>query len=253
MIKSINKAIEILELLKKYPEGLSLVEICTLLNIPKTTAFGLLKTLTTSLYLLKDEKSTYKLGPALISLGQVASLGMNIQKIIYPILEDLSLKIGVDSFLMVPIGYKGTVIERVNGKESVRVIERFGNEFYLHCGATRKAILANKSDKFIKSYIKDVIEKENAQIKSSDLINTLNKIKKEGVAISFGDYAKGTIGVGAPLYNYKGEVIASIGINLLENDKITEEKINEIKNIVKLKAEEGTKKLEILSINTIKY
>lgn len=252
MIKSINKAVEILELLKKYPQGLNLSEICILLNLPKTTAFGLLKTLTNSSYLIKPDKVTYKLGPALISLGQVASSEINIQKIIYPILEELSLEIGVDSFLMIPVGYKGVVLERVNGKESIRIIERFGNEFYLHCGATRKAILANKSKAFIESYLEEVIKNKKLNNKKEELLDILKKIKEEGVAVSFGDYAKGTIGVGAPLFNSREEVIASIGINLLENSKLTGNRIDEIKKIVKNKAEKGTKLLKDLAVNNIK-
>ena len=45
MIKSLNKAIEILELLKKNPSGCSLLQIYTTLGIPKSTAYGLLQTL----------------------------------------------------------------------------------------------------------------------------------------------------------------------------------------------------------------
>ncbi|KID48858.1 hypothetical protein C095_08960 [Fusobacterium necrophorum subsp. funduliforme B35] len=52
----------------------------------------------------------------------------------------------------------------------------------------------------------------------------MKKIKEEGVAVSYGEYAKGTIGIGAPLYDYTEEVVASLGINLLEDDFLTEEK-----------------------------
>ena len=55
MIKSLNKAIEILELLKKNPSGYSLLQIYTTLGIPKSTAYGLLQTLFSKMYILKDE------------------------------------------------------------------------------------------------------------------------------------------------------------------------------------------------------
>ena len=73
MIKSLNKAIEILELLKKNPSGCSLLQIYTTLGIPKSTAYGLLQTLFSKMYILKDENLLYKLGPALIFLGKVAA------------------------------------------------------------------------------------------------------------------------------------------------------------------------------------
>ena len=50
MIKSLNKAIEILELLKKNPSGCSLLQIYTTLGIPKSTAYGLLHTIVKNVY-----------------------------------------------------------------------------------------------------------------------------------------------------------------------------------------------------------
>jgi len=243
MIKSLSKAIEILEILKKSPKGCSLLQIYTTLGIPKSTAHGILKTLMGKMYVLKDESTHfYRLGPALISLGKVASLELNIKNIAYLVLEKLSLELGVDSFLMIPIGYKGTIIERVDGLQSVKIVENYGNEFYLHCGAMRKAILAHKDISFIEDYINNVIEKnENIKISSSKLKGDLKKIKSEGVAISYGEYAKGTIGIGAPIYNSNGEVIASLGINLLETKDLTEKRIKELKEIVREKAIEVSK------------
>ncbi len=243
MIKSLSKAIEILEVLKKSPKGCSLFQIYTTLGIPKSTAHGILKTLMEKVYVLKDENTHfYRLGPALISLGKVASLELNIQNIAYLALEKLSLELGVDSFLMIPIGYKGTIIERVDGLQSVKIIENYGNEFYLHCGAMRKAILAYKEASFIEDYMKDIIEKnENTQISQSKLKQDLNKIKDEGVAVSYGEYAKGTIGIGAPIYNSSGKVIASLGINLLETKDLTDERVKELKKIVREKSAEVSK------------
>ncbi|AYZ72892.1 IclR family transcriptional regulator [Fusobacterium necrophorum] len=248
MIKSLNKAIEILEILKNSSGGCSLAYIYTKLNIPKSTAYGLLQTLVSKMYVLKDEKSLYKLGPSLILLGKRASLEMGIQNIVLPILRELSSEIEVDSFLMVPTGYKGIVLERVEGTQSIHVIEKFGNEFYLHCGATRKAILANKSEQFISEYIETVFKnkKNRPNISIEELKTSLKKIKEEGVAVSYGEYAKGTIGIGAPLYDYTEEVVASLGINLLEDDFLTEEKIKKYKEIVRLKSIEASKKMGYL-------
>lgn len=249
MIKSVNKAIEILEILKKHPEGCSLYDVYTSLGIPKSTAYGILKTLVDKIYVLKDRNSIYKLGPALIFLGKVASKEINIKKIALPIMEEVSAKIKVESFLMIPLGYKGTVLERVEGEESVKIIERFGNEFFLHCGATRKAILANKSEKFIEMYLKEVIDNKenNIDISSKHLREKLKEIKKEGVAVSYGEYAKGTVGIGAPIFNNFGEVIASLGINLLENESLTQKRIEELKIIIKTKACKISKNMGYLS------
>lgn len=243
MIKSLNKAIEILEVLRKFPGGCTLTQIHTTLGIPKTTTYGILKTLSEKMYIVKDDNSLYKLGPALIFLGKVASVEAKVQNIGYPILKELSQQTKVDSFIMVPVGYKGTVLERVDGEESIKIIERFGTNFFLHCGATRKAILANKSQKFIDEYIKNVIEnkKNKIEIKAEELRKALAKIREEGAAVSYGEYAKGTIGIGAPIYDHTNKVIASLGVNLLEGPDVNDEKINEFKKILKERASQISK------------
>ncbi|WP_163469020.1 IclR family transcriptional regulator [Fusobacterium sp. IOR10] len=245
MIKSLSKAIEILEVLKKSPKGCSLSQIYTTLDIPKSTAHGILKTLTMKMYVLKDERTHfYKLGPALVSLGKGALSVINIKNIAYLALKNLSLESGVDSFLMIPVGYKGTIIERVDGLQSIKIIENYGNEFYLHCGAMRKAILAHKEISFIDDYIENVIKKnKNLKISSVKLKEDLNKIRNEGAAVSYGEYIKGTIGIGAPIYNNKREVIASLGINFLKNKELNDEKVKVLKEIVKKKAEEVSGKM----------
>ncbi|WP_022819508.1 IclR family transcriptional regulator [Fusobacterium russii] len=245
MIKSLNKAIEILEILKNNPKGCSLLQIYTTLGIPKTTTYGILKTLAAKMYVLKDKDSLYKLGPALIFLGKAAIAESKVQDIALPVLRELSAQIKVDSFLMIPIGYRGSVLERVDGEQSVRIIEKFGNDFFLHCGAMRKAILANKDEKFINEYILNVIEsgKYKLEITTLELRKALKKIQEEGVAVSYGEYAKGTIGVGAPIYDYNKKVIASVGINLLESKELTDEKIEELKKIIRDKGKEISKSM----------
>ncbi|MDO4690627.1 MAG: IclR family transcriptional regulator [Fusobacterium sp.] len=245
MIKSLNKAVEILEILKNNPKGCSLLQIYTTLGIPKTTAYGILKTLIAKMYVLKDEDSLYKLGPALIFLGKAAIAESKVQDIALPVLRALSTQIKVDSFLMIPIGYRGSVLESVDGEQSVRIIEKFGNDFFLHCGAMRKAILANKDEKFIDEYISNVIEsgRYKIEITASDLRLALKKIKEEGVAVSYGEYAKGTVGVGAPIYDYNKKVVASVGINLLESKELTNERIEELKKIIRDKGKEISKSM----------
>lgn len=244
MIKTLDKTIEILDILKETTGGCSLVHIHKSLGMPKSTVHGILKTLIKHMFVSKDEDThLYKLGPGLITLGKKASLEVKIQKIAHPILKDLSYETGVDSFLMIPIGYKGIILEKIEGNENIKIVEKFGNEFYLHLGATRKAILAYKPKEFIDDYIKIIINncKRKNHITESELLLNVSQIKENGVAVSHGDYAKGTIGIGAPVFNSLGEVIASVGINILETPSIDDNKIKSLMKIVKEKAMEISK------------
>lgn len=235
MIQSLLKTIEILEILK-VNKSCTIAKIVEEQGLPPSTVHRILKTLCSKKYVVKDGNSHYyMLGPALISLGTAASKNIHLQKIAYPILKKLVTLTGEDSFLVIPVGNKGIVLERLDGPRTLKIVEEFGDELYLHYGAIRRAILAYQDKKFIESYIKKVIDGKKCKLKMTgeELFEKIEKIKREGISTSSGDYVKGTMGIAAPIFNSSGKVIASIGIVALKNKGLTEDRIENLKEIVK--------------------
>lgn len=50
----------------------------------------------------------------------------------HPLLSALSARTEEDSYLVIPVGNKGLVIEKVDGPNHIKVVEEFGYEMYLH-------------------------------------------------------------------------------------------------------------------------
>jgi DNA-binding IclR family transcriptional regulator len=206
---------EVLEVLNGSKSGYSIAYLAQHLSLPPSTVHRLLQTFCVKKYVVKDAKShEYKLGPALISLGITARNNLHLQDFAKPILEKLAKETSDDAYLAILSGYKGLILEHINGPHPLRILETFGFELDLHCGAIRKALLAYQPDEFVKRYIKTVIKgpqpfpKTDAQT----LRDILFKIKSEGVAISRSDYIRHAVGVGAPIFDVDGKVSASIGI-----------------------------------------
>ena len=94
-------------------------------------------------YVIRDDRShTYRLGPALIPLGKAAARGIRLQDAAHSILTQLAKQTKEDAYLVIPVGNKGLVIEKVDGPSHLKVVEEFGYEMYMHCGAIRKVLLA---------------------------------------------------------------------------------------------------------------
>ena len=105
-------------------------------------------------YVIRDEHAhTYQLGPALISLGRAAADNVRIQDAALPILKNLSYCTREDSYLIIQVGDKGLVLDKTDGPNHLKVVEEFGYEMDLHCGAIRKALLAFQSDEYIRRYL----------------------------------------------------------------------------------------------------
>jgi DNA-binding IclR family transcriptional regulator len=242
MMQSLVRALEVLEALSGGTKSsYSIAYLAQKLSLPPSTTFRLLQTLCAKKYALKDEKShEYMLGPALIPLGITARNNLHLQNFAYPILEKLVGQTAADAFLVIPAGNKGLVLEHINSRNSLRVLENFGFELDLHCGAIRKTLLAYQTEDFIENYIATVVVGPHAFPKTDagTLRDTLAKIRKDGVAVSHSDYISGAVGIGAPVFDSDGELIASIGIITPESKVSAGNRLEELTGTVKNAASE---------------
>ena len=241
MIQSLLRSLELLEVLKEKNRSFTIAELAETMNLPPSTVHRILQTFCEKKYVIRDERShTYRLGPALIPLGKAASKGIRLQDAAKPVLSALSEQTGEDVYLIIQVGNKGLVIEKHDGPSHLKVVEEFGYEMYLHCGAIRKVLLAYQTPNFIDDYFKNIIMQDRAfpYVRPSDLSVELEKIKAEGIAISRGDYVSDAIGIGAPVFNADGVVSASIGIIAPKLRIINDEHLHNLQEHVKRYAAE---------------
>jgi DNA-binding IclR family transcriptional regulator len=242
-MQSLVRALEVLEALNGSgtKSSYSIAYLAQKLSLPPSTIFRLLQTLCAKKYAIKDEKShEYMLGPALIPLGITARNNLHLQNFAYPILEKLVGQTAADAFLVIPSGNRGLVLEHIDSRNSLRVLENFGFELDLHCGAIRKTLLAYQSKEFIEAYIDTVIGDPQAFPKTDarTLLDTLAEIRKDGIAVSHSDYINGAAGIGAPVFDDGGRLIASIGIITPESKAAAGNRLEELTQAVKNAASE---------------
>ena len=183
MIQSLLRSMELLEVLREKNTSFSIAELAEAMALPPSTVHRILQTFCEKKYIIRDERThTYRLGPALIPLGKAAARGIRLQDAAHPVLESLSRESKEDSYLVIPVGNKGLVIEKVDGPSHLKVVEEFGYEMYLHCGAIRKVLLAYQTPAFIDQYFKTIIVNDQAfpHVRPEDLKAELKKIRRDG-------------------------------------------------------------------------
>src|SRR5258708_14997019 len=80
--RAVSKALEVLEFLQTESDSLSMNEIAMRLQLSKTSAFRILRTLETTGYVTQDGRGQYKLAPGIHAvtptqwLGQCGRVGM---------------------------------------------------------------------------------------------------------------------------------------------------------------------------------
>ena len=223
MIQSLVKAANVLDILKSENRELTIAEISEFLNIPPSTAHRILSTLIGVGYVSKDERThLYGLGPALIPLGIKASSKLDPQAVGKAVLENLSGMTNEDSYFVIKSGDKGLMLSKAEGKHSLKIVENFGIEIDLHKGAIRKTILAFQSDDYINYYLKkDLSDYLDAPVDKDALRHDLMQIRNNKISVSDSEYIDSVIGIGAPVFNYKDQLVGAIGV------VIPKERINE--------------------------
>ena len=186
-----------------------------------------------------DTSSEYYLGSALISMGIVASNYLDIKEKAYPILNDLANSTGEDAYMYMLDGNYGVMVQNVRGPHPLKIIGPALAYAPLHCGAARKVLLAYQDADFINNYLSKNLAKfaENTVTDPEILAEQLQAIRNNGYALSMSEHLKGATGMGAPVFDSSGAVVASIGV-MGPSLRITEDKYSSIIYLVKKHARE---------------
>ena len=94
-VRAIDRAFDIIELLARAQEPLSLTEIVNSGGMCKTTAFRLLQTLCGRHYVEKDRDNRYAIGPKLVETASSHINGLELQTESKPILADLRRRLSL--------------------------------------------------------------------------------------------------------------------------------------------------------------
>ena len=210
-IQSLARGLRIINLLANRSNAVSVTEVATQLEIDKSSASRLIKTLVNYGYAERDENTRrYRLGQAVRKLSAPQSSHALLQEIALPFLRQLVAKTGENAHLAVNIGDVALVIADIESTEALRVVSEVGRQERLYCTAVGKCLLA-----FGNGTIPDKLPRltQHTITEQLQLENHLEKIRKQGYAI---DDEEKTIGIrclAAPVYDATEKAIASIGIS----------------------------------------
>lgn len=215
-VPSLVRALQIFELLATEPESLGISEISTRLSLPKNSVFRILTTLSDYGYLSREPiQKRYALSRKLLALGYAAIDDANLlEKSLGPMrnLRDLtqeSVLIGTLS------SHRGVVLEQLPSPQPIKVMVEIGHLFPLHSAAPGKAILANLEAAQQKAVVDSItFEKLTSRTitKKSDYYKELAKVAQQGYALDQGEEVDDIHCVAAPIFNRRGEPIASIWV-----------------------------------------
>lgn len=215
-VRSVERAVELLQVFSFERTSLSLAQICSMVDLPKTTIFRLLSTLEGAKLLTTDaETGQYHLGYELIKLGAIAQSSNSIATIAREEMKRISEQTEATCNLYIRDGHERLCIAQVAGSQYVRRYSFLGARHPLYCGAG-KLLLAFADEQFQNEYLDNVkLEKitESTVTDPAALRKELAEIREKGYSVTLGERDASTAMVAVPLVDFRNRVVAGITVS----------------------------------------
>jgi IclR family transcriptional regulator, pca regulon regulatory protein len=218
---SLVRGLEILKLFSEEYPTLSLVEISKRLGVSRTVPYRLLYTLQSLGYLHQDENTKrYNLTPKVLELGFAYMNSLKFPEIAQPYLEKLRDETGASCHLSILDGHEVVYVGSapVRGVSAINV--NIGLRLPAHATANGKLLLAFQPEErlhqlFYSSQLKPYTERTQTDL--SDFQQQLESIRKNGYAITKGEFHFGIQSVAAPIFGRDGNIVAAVNVVATES------------------------------------
>lgn len=216
-VKSLSKAIDVLDLLCEKGSGMKLSEVSTQLSYPKSTIHALLSTMRDRGLVNQLDDGSYVLGTKLFEYGSSVSRNYDIGKISRPYLEELSSLTGYNTVISMFDGRDIVSFDYSVSRTGIQIMPEIGVRLPLHATSQGKLALSTLDEKSIVKLLKgyDFIPFTPHTITDTQsIVIQTEKIKNNGYAVEDGEYKVGLRSVSAPVYNDSGKmryILTTIG------------------------------------------
>ncbi len=211
---TLEKVIDILCLFDLGHMELSAQEIAERVGMPLSTTYRYLQVFLKKQILSKDESSNkISLGLTVARLGLVACEKISVIEISHPYLKSLTDSCLETAALTVFDGMGLIYVDVVESPRPVKLSVGKGSILPLYAGSPGKAVLAYKDPSFIDYVIEAtglIKLGKNTITDRDELKKELAGIRRRGFSESDSEFDIGVGSVAAPIFDFKGRVIASI-------------------------------------------
>jgi DNA-binding IclR family transcriptional regulator len=214
--RSLTRLLGLFDALAKSGNGLTLAELNSLLESPKSSLLNLLRPLVAEGYLNHDN-GRYRLGPTVFRLaGNIMSV-WNFSNVIRPYLEELAQRSHESVFVGVldRAGKAITYVDSIDSPHALRYSVPIGGVRPLYCTAAGRILLAFADREFQEDYLQTTkleAQTERTLTTRKGLRVELDKVVKTRISVSMGEMFPESAAIAAPIFGANGKIVAAMAI-----------------------------------------
>lgn len=205
-IQVINRCAELLSCFSREQNSFSINELSSLTKLNQGTIYRILKTLRNIGWIDQDKLTRkYLLGLELYRLGNLVNDRLLLKNIAHPVLTNVRNKCDETTLLLTIYNEKILTLDCIPGSQFVRAAGDIGEFRQVTTSILCLGLLAYLKESEIINLLPNLDEE-----KRNKLFSDIAKIREHGYAIGTGDKYSGSLGIGAPIFNEKKEVLAAL-------------------------------------------
>jgi len=210
-------ASRVLAILDSFVPGatrLTLTDISRRSRLPLTTTHRLVAELVRLAVLEREDDSTYCVGVRLWEIGSRAPIRGGLRELALPYMEDLYEATHENIQLAVLADLEAMVIEKISGRDSVRIVTRVGGRLPLHATGVGKILLAHAPAEIIERVAAGALTRyaRNTIGERSRLLADLELVRLRGYSVTHDEMTDGAMSVGAPVFGPAQTVVAALSV-----------------------------------------
>ncbi|MET0966284.1 MAG: IclR family transcriptional regulator [Nakamurella sp.] len=215
MSQSLAKALQMM--ISMGGEDKSLEQLAADLDVHKSTALRLLRTLEDERFVQHDSQHRYRLGTRLFELANQALEQRAVRTVAHPHLAELNKDIGQTVHLAVFESGQAIYIDKFDSRHAVRMYSRIGLPAPLHCTAVGKVLVSSMplaEQQRIADGIDYVKMTDRTILTAADYLAELKLVAQQGYAEDHEEHETFVNCVGVPVRDGTGAVVAAMSVSV---------------------------------------
>lgn len=243
--RTTQRTVEILKLVSKNPEGITLDEICEKLGLPKTSAYDIVTTLAEMgmVHVDRGQRQRYTIGLTAYRIGINYTNNLDFIGVAEPELKAFAKEVGKTVFFGVRSDHEVVYICKAEPENPIITTATVGSKNPMHCTSLGKAILAYSDEETLAQVLPRIrfVQKTDQTIQDREaFLRELEKVREQGYALDARELEAHMECVGAPVFGPDGSVIGAISVSSLYQPSEDYERLG---ILVAKKAQEVSKQL----------
>jgi len=246
-VHSIERALQMLEVLASSRKGLTLSQVARSLEVARSSAFYILNTLEKSGYVHRGSaRGRYTFTPKLFELAARSLTGLGIRERAAPFLRALMDQTGLTVHLAAISQNEVVVIDKIAPAAIQPLATWVGKRLPIHCTGAGKSLMAFLPEEQIEYHIKQGLTRynDNTIALAGRLREDLSRVRANGFAVDDEEETIGLRCIGVPIFDESNQVVAAVSI-AGTTAQINEDNLGRLAGIVKQTGESISASLRV--------